>query len=136
MRRGGGEWDTAKCGAEQEAVKSFSHCCWTETESRSWGRKDIKPYFTIHLALPVLMHMVDICSRGNSHGSRELYKTFSTRLANVAVEGKVLPSKAVSARGCSKQVPQWPGNTDRSGKGTELELARAGASTQNQDTAV
>lgn len=38
----------SKCGAEQEAVKSFSQCHWTETGSRSWGRKDIKPYFIIY----------------------------------------------------------------------------------------
>lgn len=59
MRRVGGEWDTTKCSAEQEAVKSFSHCCWTEMESGSWGKKDIKPFFIIHLAVPVLMHIVD-----------------------------------------------------------------------------
>lgn len=59
MRRGGGEGDTTKSGAEQEAVKSFSHCCWTEMESRSWGKKNIKPFFTIHLAVPVPMHTVD-----------------------------------------------------------------------------
>lgn len=55
MRRGGGEWDTAKCGAEQEAVKSFPHCCWDRAGTQELGRKDVKPFFIIHLA--VLMHM-------------------------------------------------------------------------------
>lgn len=59
MRRSGGEWGTTKRGAEQEVVKSFSPCCWTEMESRSWGKKNVKPFFIIHLAVAVLMHMVD-----------------------------------------------------------------------------
>lgn len=72
-RRGGGEWDTVKCSAEQEAVKSFSYYWWTEIESRSWGGNDIKPYFITHLDLPTFIHIMGVLQQRQILGKLKGY---------------------------------------------------------------
>lgn len=111
MRRGGGEWDTAKCGVEQEAVKSFSYYWWTEIESRSWGGNDIKPYFITHLDLPTFIHIMGVLQQRQILGKLKGYvKYFLPRHAATCCRRKCAAQTGclVSVRGCSKQRVTTP----------------------------
>lgn len=102
-----------KAGAGQKGCKDFLHPSFScaSAHAHRW------------FAAEATLREVESC-----------VKHFVPRLtANVAVEGKMLLGQALWVLvAAPSRWPHWPGNTEQSGKGTELELARVGGSTQNQ----